>query len=133
MAKQIEYPADTVDSRGKVWDTIGENIRNGAKDKIVEEITDFILNGLYPIGSTYVGELPKLLKNKFEWKSGTRYSTKNLGTILYGVGSLTQTIAISSNYTIPILTNDDVVTFKEKTGIELQQGCYLIPVYTRVA
>ena len=55
MAKQIEYPADTVDSRGKVWDTI------------------------------------------------------------------------------PILTNDDVVTFKEKTGIELQQGCYLIPVYTRVA
>lgn len=28
MAKQIAYPADTVDSSGKVWETIGENIRN---------------------------------------------------------------------------------------------------------
>lgn len=31
MAKQIVYPADTVDSSGKVWETVGENIRNGEK------------------------------------------------------------------------------------------------------
>lgn len=33
MAKQVDYPADTVDSNGKVWNTVGENIRNGAKKK----------------------------------------------------------------------------------------------------
>lgn len=27
MAKQVEYPADTVDSDGKAWETVGENIR----------------------------------------------------------------------------------------------------------
>lgn len=31
MAKQIDYPADTVDASGKVWDTVGENIRKGNK------------------------------------------------------------------------------------------------------
>lgn len=32
MGKKIAYPADTVDSNGKVWDTVGENIRNGGKN-----------------------------------------------------------------------------------------------------
>lgn len=32
MSKQVQFPADTVDSNGKVWDTVGENIRNGGKN-----------------------------------------------------------------------------------------------------
>ena len=41
MAKQIAYPADTVDSNGKVWDTVGENIRNGGKN------TEALLKAIY--------------------------------------------------------------------------------------
>ena len=26
MAKQIDYHADTVDTNGKVWETVGENL-----------------------------------------------------------------------------------------------------------
>lgn len=31
MNNAINYPADTVDSTGKVWSTVGENIRHGNK------------------------------------------------------------------------------------------------------
>ena len=41
MAKQKIYPADTVDSAGKTWETVGENMRNGAKsESLTTEIID---------------------------------------------------------------------------------------------
>lgn len=133
MAKQIEYPADTVDSSGKAWNTIGENIRNGAKNKIVEEATNLILDALYPIGSTYIGELPQILKTKFTWERGTSSSTQNLATMFYSVNNIDQKITISTMYTIPILTNDEVNTFAEKTGITLRKNCFLVPIFHRIA
>ena len=50
-------PADTIDANGKVWDTVGENIRDGAKklsfsESDVKEIIDI----LFPVGSIYTGE-----------------------------------------------------------------------------
>lgn len=48
-------PADTVDAAGNVWETVGENIRKGAK-----EISDLdvktIVDILFPVGSVYCGE-----------------------------------------------------------------------------
>lgn len=48
-------PADTVDANGTVWETIGENIRRGAKE-FSEDIVKEIANILFPIGSVYCGE-----------------------------------------------------------------------------
>lgn len=62
MAKQIEYPADTVDASGKVWATIGENIRNGKNGG-----GGINLDTLYPIGSVVLGVVPEPLKT-FTWK-----------------------------------------------------------------
>lgn len=44
MSKQIDYPADVVDSNGKVWPTVGENIRNGKKSLTALEILKCIYN-----------------------------------------------------------------------------------------
>lgn len=47
-------PADTVDAAGNVWETVGENIRGGAKEfsnNDVKEIVDI----LFPVGSVYCG------------------------------------------------------------------------------
>lgn len=48
-------PADTVDSAGNVWETVGENIRNGAK-KFSESSVKAIVDILFPVGSVYCGE-----------------------------------------------------------------------------
>ena len=48
-------PADTVDAAGNVWETVGENIRSGAKEfsnNNVKAIVDI----LFPVGSVYCGE-----------------------------------------------------------------------------
>ena len=48
-------PADTVDSAGNVWETVGENIRNGEKNFSNSDIHELIKQ-LYPIGSVYCGD-----------------------------------------------------------------------------
>lgn len=48
-------PADTVDVEGNVWETTGENIRNGAKN-FSENDVKAIIDILYPIDSVYCGE-----------------------------------------------------------------------------
>lgn len=53
MTKLI--PANTVDSEGNVWETVGENIRHGAKEFSETEIKA-IVDILYPVGSTYCGD-----------------------------------------------------------------------------
>lgn len=48
-------PADTVDAEGNVWETIGENIRHGAKEyseSAIKEIVDI----MFPVSSLYCGE-----------------------------------------------------------------------------
>lgn len=47
--------ADTVDAEGTVWETIGENIRKGARelsDNTIKAIVDI----MFPVGSVYCGE-----------------------------------------------------------------------------
>lgn len=53
-------PADTVDANGKVWDTVGENIRSGEKDFSANDIKA-IADLLFPVGSVYCGENPLVL------------------------------------------------------------------------
>lgn len=48
-------PADTVDSNGNVWETIGENIRHGEKEFSESELKA-IVDILFPIGSIFCGE-----------------------------------------------------------------------------
>ena len=48
-------PADTVDANGNVWETVGENIRGGAKE-FSENDVKAIVNILFPVGSVYSGE-----------------------------------------------------------------------------
>lgn len=56
MKKKL-IPADTVDTDGKVWETVGENIRNGAKEIFIsEDFVKEIVNVLFPVGSVYCGE-----------------------------------------------------------------------------
>ena len=45
-------PADTVDAAGNVWETTGENIRNGAKEIDINAIVD----AMFPVNSIYCGE-----------------------------------------------------------------------------
>lgn len=48
-------PADTVDTKGNVWETTGENIRRGAKEFSEDDIKG-IVDVLFPVGSIYCGE-----------------------------------------------------------------------------
>lgn len=48
-------PADTVDAAGNVWETVGENIREDAKEFSENDLKD-IVNILFPVGSVYCGE-----------------------------------------------------------------------------
>lgn len=48
-------PADTVDAKGNVWETTGENIRNGAKEFSEDDVKS-IIGILFPVGSIYCGE-----------------------------------------------------------------------------
>lgn len=48
-------PADTVDAKGNVWETVGENIRNGANEFSDDDLR-LLVNILFPVGSVYCGE-----------------------------------------------------------------------------
>lgn len=48
-------PADTVDAAGNVWETTGENIRNGAKE-FSENDVKLLVSAIFPVGSVYCGE-----------------------------------------------------------------------------
>lgn len=48
-------PADTVDARGTVWETTGENIRHGEKSFSENDVKE-IINILFPVESVYCGE-----------------------------------------------------------------------------
>lgn len=53
-------PADTVDANGVVWETTGENIRNGAKEFSENDIKA-IVDIIYPVGTVYCGDNPFVL------------------------------------------------------------------------
>ena len=48
-------PADTVDAAGNVWETTGDNIRNGVRE-ISERDVKMFVNAMFPVGSIYCGE-----------------------------------------------------------------------------
>lgn len=48
-------PADTVDAEGNAWETVGENIRKGAKD-FPKSTAKALVDILFPIGSVFCGE-----------------------------------------------------------------------------
>ena len=135
MAKQIDYPADTVDASGKVWDTVGENIRNGSKqniDSAINKAIDEMLNAMYPVGYTIIGEIPPLLKEKFEWSPGTITSSySGTATLLYNE-DLDAKINYSTYWSSPILSPTDLNSFNEKLGLSTGAGCFRIPFYHRV-
>lgn len=62
-------PADTVDAEGKVWETVGENIRYGAKEFSIEKLKS-IVDILFPVKSVYCGENAFIL-SVGEWKQLT--------------------------------------------------------------
>ena len=82
MAKQIEYPADTVGAAGKVWPTVGENIRKGAKEYSENEVKS-IVDVLFPVGSVFCGE------NEFILSVGTWEKLTALGGRTVVVGNTT--------------------------------------------
>lgn len=63
-------PADTVDSKGVVWETTGENIRNGAKEFSENDI-QAIADILFPVGSVYCGENAFILSTG-KWENITK-------------------------------------------------------------
>lgn len=48
-------PADTVDADGNVWEAVGENIRNGAREYYELEVKK-IVDIMFPVGSIVCGE-----------------------------------------------------------------------------
>ena len=74
-------PADTVDAEGNAWKTVGENIRNGAKDINV----DAIIAEIFPVGSIYCGENQRIL-TVGTWEQ----VTTNAGSLI-GLGTTTVT------------------------------------------
>lgn len=71
--KQL-IPADTVDAAGNVWETTGENIRNGVREFSEKDVKLFV-NAMFPVGSLYCGENSFILSvGKWELlKSGIGY------------------------------------------------------------
>lgn len=134
MAKQIDYPADTVDSNGKAWDTVGENIRNGAKgESLTTKIIDELLNDLYPIGYIFLGVLPEFLKNKFVWEPGLTQSYASRACILNTNAPVGSAISHLPDRTVAVLSNDDLEKFNASTGLKVLRGATGIPVCHRVA
>ena len=87
-------PADTVDAEGIVWETTGENIRNGAKT-FTESDVKAIADILFPVGSIIAGENSFILSvgrwrqfessaGRFLSLGGTVSSGKNINAELYG-------------------------------------------------
>ncbi len=135
MAKQIDYPADTVDSSGKVWDTVGENIRHGEKSGISEILIKFrhdTLDALFPVNYIFVGQLPELLKTEFTWQpySGVY---KPMGIFTYKPNNTDELPHGSTSNTIPLLTQSELETFNSVTGLNKTNGAFDIPIYQRIS
>ena len=135
MADQKIYPADTVDSSGKVWPTVGENIRHGAKDNLNEELIKFrhdTLDTMFPVGYIYVGQLPGILKTEFTWKPFTGVY-KPMGIFTYRPTNNDDVPHGSTSNTIPLLNEDELKTFNDATGLNKTSGAFDIPIYLREA
>lgn len=136
MTEQKIYPADTVDSAGKVWDTVGENIRNGKKSSVknvVDNAIDDLLNAMYPVGYTYIGELPPLLKKKFKWEIGLPGVTGRSGAYISfsrPVGS--KPIFITNATVLTTYSSGELQSFNKATGLSIPDGSIAIPICHRV-
>ena len=135
MTEQKIYPADTVDSAGKTWPAVGENIRNGAKaDSLTTAVIDELLNELYPIGYVFFGVLPKLLQEKFVWKPGIGQSYRTRVCVMNTAAPVGDIIRHLSDKTAVLLSNEDVTKFTAATGLNIEAlGVTGIPVCYRVA
>lgn len=118
MAKQIDYPADTVDSNGKAWKTVGENIRNGAKEIPMKKVLLEALDMVYPVGSVYVGEVPDIFHEFGTWVSFNEAKGGQWG-LVYGQGGK-----------VKVVTPGEVMTVSKK---ELEEFQKLIPDYNLYA
>lgn len=128
MAKKIDYPADTVDSNGKVWNTVGENIRNGAKKEIpVKKILLEALDMLYPVGSTYIGEIPEIFQEFGTWVPLNVARSGDLG-IVYGQSGK---IRVSSDPIVPIMNKAELQKFKELMPDYNVSAAVQIPIMKR--
>lgn len=135
MAEQKIYPAGTVDSNGKAWDTVGENIRNGEKSSVKDAVNKAIydtLDAMYPVGYQYLGELPPLLNKLFTWTGGMKYKGYGSGMYFTGDSSPDYKIRLEGSYSVPILTSADKQKLKETTGVDIVGSAVAIPINTRV-
>lgn len=135
MAKQVEYPADTVDSDGKVWKTVGENIRHGAKDSLNEILIKFrhdTLDAMFPIGYIFIGQLPEILKTEFNWASLIT-SSKMYGLTCYKTINTNEVPHYSTAITSVVLNNSELNTFNDSTGLKINAGAFQVPLYKRVS
>lgn len=135
MAKQIDYPADTVDSNGKAWKTVGDNIRNGAKsDSLTTAVIDELLNELYPVGYVFLGVLPKLLQEKFVWEPGIGQSYRSRVCVMNTEAPVGDMFKNLPNKTAVVLSDEDVTKFNAATGLNIDPVAVTgIPVCYRVA
>lgn len=92
-------PADTVDSEGTVWETIGENIRRGSKE-YTENSIKAIVDIIFPVGSVYCGENSFIL-SVGKWDQITNNSGRSIA-----LGASAQT---GSNITVTV-GGDSTVT-----------------------
>ena len=88
-------PADTVDAKGAVWETTGENIRNGAKEFSKTDI-ETIANLLFPVGSVYCGENSFIL-SVGKWNQITENSAQPLVLGTTSISGTAANFAISGN------------------------------------
>lgn len=135
MSEQKIYPADTVDSAGKSWPTVGEDIRDVAKsDSLTTAIIDELLNELYPVGYVFLGILPKLLQEKFVWEPGIGQSYGSRVCVLNTNAPVGDTIRHLPDRTAVLLSNENIATFNTATGLNIvAAGTTGIPVCYRVA
>lgn len=139
MAKQVEYPADTVDSDGKAWETVGENIRKGKKELDIEYDNNFenlmkvFYDKMYPVGSQFLGQLPEILFNWFTWEKGVNGQSKSNPCYITLYGNENNPISYSDEWTIPMLRDSDVQKFTNALDITPDSGVYSIPIWTRKA
>lgn len=135
MTEQKIYPADTVDSAGKTWPTVGENIRNGAKaDSLTTAVIDELLNELYPVGYVFLGVLPKILQEKFVWEPGLVQTYGSRVCVLNTTAPVGDIIRHLPDRTAIVLDNEDLDKFNTATGLNItSRGVTGLPVCHRVA
>ena len=140
MAEQKIYPADTVDSAGKSWPTVGENIRNGKKSSVEESVKEIVssaiddmLDAMYPIGCTYLGEIPALLQRKFKWEAGTPDGSTTGGSLIAVHQTVGTAPSWNTYYTSVVLRSPEELTaFNSATGLNITRGAFQIPIFHRV-